>query len=107
MEFFTAGTTSKKSFVVVFLVCCREILWPLGERWMKGGRGAWLMADEVLPSPTSPPSLGVEGGPYQHRFTAKGNWNVGGSKTSFKRKLCCRVEVFTGVSTSTHVVPMR
>lgn len=36
MRFFTTGETSKKSFVVVFLVCYREILWPLGERWMKG-----------------------------------------------------------------------
>lgn len=63
------------------------------------------MADQVLPSPILPPSLGVEAGPVQHLFTVKGNWNVGGSKTSLKRKLCCHVEVFTGVSTITHIVP--
>lgn len=61
-------------------------------------------AEQVLPSPTLRPSLGVEAGPYQHLFTVKRNWNVGGCKTSLKRKLCCHVEVFTGVSTSTHVV---
>lgn len=61
------------------------------------------MADQMLPSPTLPPSLGVEATKYL--FTVKGNWNVGGSKTSLKRKLGCHVEVFTGVSTSTHIVP--
>lgn len=34
MRFFTAGKT-KKSFVI-FLVCYKGILWPLGERRMKG-----------------------------------------------------------------------
>lgn len=57
------------------------------------------MADQVFPPPTLPPSFGVEA--TKHLFTVKGNWNVGGSKTSLKRNLGCHVEVFTGVSTST------
>lgn len=40
MEIFHSWENKGELFVI-FLVCCREILWTWGERWTGGSRKSW------------------------------------------------------------------